>query len=187
MNIQIKCRFTGSVLFEHDCKDNTIKLTVLAAFEKKISLANAYLRGADLSGAYLSGAYLRGADLSGAYLRGAYLSGAYLRGADLSGAYLRGADLSGADLSGAKLKNGEIVGESDRPFFTLGPIGSAERMLYAFSTDKGIRLQTGCFFGTVEEFEAQLKTTHGKNEHAREYEAAMELIQAHFKIWKPKK
>lgn len=142
MNIQIKCRFTGSVLFEHDCKDNTIKLTVLAAFEKKISLANAYLRGADLSG---------------------------------------------ADLSGAKLKNGEIVGESDRPFFTLGPIGSAERMLYAFSTDKGIRLQTGCFFGTVEEFEAQLKTTHGKNEHAREYEAAMELIQAHFKIWKPKK
>ena len=51
MKIEIKCRFTGSVLFEHSDKENSIKLTVATAVEKKVSL-----RGADLSGADLSGA-----------------------------------------------------------------------------------------------------------------------------------
>ena len=95
MKIQIKSKYSGKVLFEHNCKDNTLTLTVIQACR----------RGADLRCADLSGAYLRGADLSGAYLRGADLRGAYLRGADLRGAYLRGADLRGADLRGADLRD----------------------------------------------------------------------------------
>jgi len=83
VKIEIKNRWTGSVLFEYEKENNTIKETLEKAVEERADLRGAYLRGADLSGAYLSGAYLSGADLRGAYLRGAYL-----RGADLSGAYI---------------------------------------------------------------------------------------------------
>ena len=99
MNIEIKNRFTGAVIFMHDVEKNSIALTVKAACEASISLS-----GADLSGAYLRGANLRWASLSGANLSGAYLSGADLSGANLSGAYLSGADLRGANLSGADLQ-----------------------------------------------------------------------------------
>ena len=78
--IEIKSVF-GSVLFELEKEDNTIKDTIIEAVKR-----GADLSGADLSGAYLRGAYLRGADLSGAYLSGAYLRGAYLSGADFSDA-----------------------------------------------------------------------------------------------------
>ena len=173
MKIEIKCRFTGSVLFEHSDKENSIKLTVATAVEKKVSLRGADLRGADLRGADLRGADLRGADLSGAYLSGAYLSGAYL-----SGAYL-----SGADLSGAKLKDGSQVDDGPRPFFYFGPIGSEGGELLAFRTDKGIRLQRGCFFGTVDEFKAALNKKHQDNVHSQEYLAALAMIELHFKLW----
>ena len=69
--IQIKHRWLGTILFEYEKEDNTIKDTLVEAVKQN---------------ACLSDAYLRGAYLSGAYLRGAYLSGAYLRGADLRGA-----------------------------------------------------------------------------------------------------
>ena len=66
IKLQIKNRFTGSVLFEYEKEDNTVKDTVIEAVKS----------GADLGGADLGGAYLRGADLGGADLRGAYLGGA---------------------------------------------------------------------------------------------------------------
>ena len=83
MKIEIKNRYTGSVLFSHEEEDNTVLKAVLAAIS--------------------SGANLRSADLSGANLRSADLSGANLRSADLSGANLSGANLRSADLSGANL------------------------------------------------------------------------------------
>ena len=91
IKLQIKNRWTGSLIFEYEKEDNTIKDTLLEAMKSGADLRDAYLRGANLSDAYLSGADLRGADLSGADLRDAYLSGA-----NLSGANLRGANLSGA-------------------------------------------------------------------------------------------
>ena len=146
MKIEIKCRFTGSVLFEHSVKDNTVKLTVLAAVEKKVSL----------SGAYLSGAYLSGADLRGAYL------------------------------SGAKLKDGSEIEDAPRPVVYFGPFGSDARELIAFRTKQGIRIQTGCFFGTVAEFLDAVKKKHADNEHGQEYAAVLELVGLHFKLWKGK-
>ena len=61
IKIQIKNRFTGSVLFEYEKEENTIKDTVVEAVNN-----GADLGGADLGGAYLGGAYLGGADLGGA-------------------------------------------------------------------------------------------------------------------------
>jgi uncharacterized protein YjbI with pentapeptide repeats len=113
MEIQIKHRFTGAVVFSHTTPGNTMKVTALAAIAAKINLSGAdlnwaSLRGANLSGADLSGADLSEADLSEADLNWADLSGADLSGAGLSGASLRGANLSGADLSGADLSEADL-------------------------------------------------------------------------------
>ena len=96
VKIQIKNRWTGSILFEYEKEDNTIKDTLIEALKNDAYLRGADLRGADLRGADLRAASLRGADLSGADLRDAYLSSADLSSADLRDAYLRGADLRGA-------------------------------------------------------------------------------------------
>ena len=97
IKIEIKNRWTGSILFEYLSENNTIKKTVSEAIKSGADLRGAYLCEADLRGADLRGADLRGADLCEADLCEAYLRGAYL-----CGAYLRGANLRGADLRGAK-------------------------------------------------------------------------------------
>ena len=230
MNIQIKPQFNDTVLFEHNCENNSMRLTMELALKSRANLSYANLSGADLFGANLSranlfGADLSGADLSGASLPGAYLSytnlsGANLSGADLSGANLSytnlsgadlsgadlsganlpganlsytnlsgadlsGADLSRADLSGASLVNGEkLVGA--RPIFQIGPIGSRWAYFTAYITDKGLRFDAGCQRQiTREVFEQRLGDKHGDNEHAKEYRAALALIDAHAEIWTP--
>lgn len=64
IKIEIKNRWTRSVLFEYEKEDNTLEDTLLAAIKS----------GADLSSANLRGANLRGADISFANLSGANLS-----------------------------------------------------------------------------------------------------------------
>ena len=77
MQIEIKNRFTGSLIFE--CDAVSLKVAVELVVSKKIDLRGADLRGADLRGANLSDANLRGANLRGADLRGADLSGVKIR------------------------------------------------------------------------------------------------------------
>jgi hypothetical protein len=170
-HIQIKSRFTAAVLFEHNCEGNNIRLTLEVATKS----------GADLSDADLSGADLSYANLSRADLSYANLSGANLSGADLSRA-----DLSDANLSGAYLKNkGKLVGK--RPIFQIGPIGSRCAYFVAYVTDKGLRFDAGCQHQiTREVFEERLTELHGENDHAKEYRAALALIDAHAEIWSPK-
>ena len=112
IKIEIRNRWTGSVVFEYTKEGNTITETVLEAIRRGANLRGANLRGvnlrdADLCDADLRGADLRDADLCSANLRGVNLCGANLRSADLCSADLRSADLRGvnlcsADLCGAK-------------------------------------------------------------------------------------
>jgi hypothetical protein len=88
--------------------------------------------------------------------------------------------LEGANLEGTA----NLIG--DRPCFQIGPIGVRAAYFMAYLTDKGLRLQTGCFFGTREEFEAKLQAEHGDNLHAQEYRAALALIDVHAALWAPK-
>ena len=85
VKVQIKS-FSGTVLFEAEKEDYTVKR----------ALQDAVLQDADLQDADLQDADLRDADLQDADLRGADLRGAFLQGADLRGAFLQGADLRGA-------------------------------------------------------------------------------------------
>jgi hypothetical protein len=213
MKHQIKHRLTGSVLFECDLSDDTpAGLITRHALEKATAagaylaganldgaylaganlaganldganLARAYLAGANLDGAYLAGANLDGANLARAYLAGAYLAGAYLDGANLDGANLDGAYLAGAYLDGANLDGALLVGK--RPIFQIGPIGSRCAYFTAYLTSEGVKLRAGCFFGTVDEFTAKLSEDHGDNIHAKEYRAALDLIQCHAGLWTP--
>ena len=171
MNIQIKSRFSAEVLFEHDCENNSIQLTLELAIKSGANLSDADLSRADLSRADLSGAYLSRANLSGAYLSRANLSRANLSGANLSGAYLKNKE--------------KLVG--GRPVLQIGPIGSRCAYFVAYVTDQGLRFDAGCQHQiTREVFEGRLTELHGENQHANEYRAALALIDAHAEIWAPK-
>lgn len=53
---------------------------------------------------------------------------------------------------------------SNRDFITLGPALSSDRYTTAFRTPVGVMVVTGCFFGTVDEFEAAIRSKHtGEN------------------------
>jgi hypothetical protein len=182
--IQIKHRYSGVVLFE--CESG---MSMRAALERattaKANLRGANLSYADLSYANLLDANLRGANLSYADLRGANLSDANLSYADLRGANLSGANLSYADLRGANLSDDKkLIG--NRPFFTIGPIGSRSDYIQAFITDGGLMIRAGCFFDTRDQFELALNAKHGDNEHGQEYRAALVLIDKHAELWEPK-
>ena len=117
IKIEIRNRWTGSVVFEYTKEGNTITETVLDAIRRGADLRDADLCGADLRGSNLCGAYLRGANLYGAdlcdaNLRDANLRDADLRDANLCGAYLRGANLYGADLCDANLYGADLRGSN---------------------------------------------------------------------------
>lgn len=110
IKIEIRNRWTGSVVFEYTKEGNTITETVLDAIRRGADLRDANLCGADLRGSNLRDANLRGADLCDADLCDAYLRGADLYGADLYGADLRDADLRGANLCDADLRGANLYG-----------------------------------------------------------------------------
>uniref|UniRef100_A0A6M3JAG2 Pentapeptide repeat-containing protein n=2 Tax=viral metagenome TaxID=1070528 RepID=A0A6M3JAG2_9ZZZZ len=108
MKVEIKNRFTGSIIISgdydsiKDCLEKNRGADLRDANLRGADLRDANLRGADLGYADLGGANLRGADLGRADLRDAYLGGADLRDANLRGAYLGDANLRGAYLRGAE-------------------------------------------------------------------------------------
>ena len=110
IKIEIRNRWTGSVVFEYTKEGNTITETVLAAIRHSVDLCDADLRGSNLRGSNLRCANLCDADLCDADLRGANLCGADLYGADLCDANLRDADLCNADLRGANLCDADLRG-----------------------------------------------------------------------------
>lgn len=110
IKIEIRNRWTGSVVFEYTKEGNTITETVLDAIRRNADLHSADLCDANLRGSNLRCANLCDADLRDADLRGANLCGADLYGADLCDANLRDADLCNADLRSANLCDADLRG-----------------------------------------------------------------------------
>lgn len=110
----------------------------------------------------IDGDTLHGADLRDANLHGANLSYANLRGANLSGANLRDADLSWAKM--------------DKRYIQISCIGSAKRRTtYCFDDDI---VWSGCFKGSLAEFEEKVKETHKDNEqYLNEYLGFIQYIK----------
>ena len=110
IKIEIRNRWTGSVVFEYTKEGNTITETVLDAIRRGADLHSADLCDANLRGSNLRCANLCDADLRDADLCGANLCGADLYGADLCDANLRDADLCNANLCGANLCDADLRG-----------------------------------------------------------------------------
>ncbi len=108
MKIEIKSRFSLEVLFSHECEDNSVAITLVAAINAKTNLYGADLGSADLGSADLGSADLYGADLGSANLRCADLRCADLRCANLGSADLYGADLGSANLRCADLRCADL-------------------------------------------------------------------------------
>ena len=112
------------------------------------------------------------ADLWGANLCNANLCGAILRGANLCGANLCNAILCGANLCGAILRGAKNI-------LAVGPIGSRLDITYAVKYRDRIMIKCGCFWGDLEQWQAQCRATHGDNSHGMAYAAAADFIRAY--------
>jgi hypothetical protein len=71
IKIEIKNRFTGSIIFTYEKENATIKEAVLKALKEGANLYGANLRGANLENANLENANLENANLRGANLENA--------------------------------------------------------------------------------------------------------------------
>ena len=65
----------------------------------------------------------------------------------------------------------------------IGPIGSRCALLTLWVTASGPRVQAGCFFDTLDQFEQAVAAEHGDNIHSREYGAAIAMMRAHANLW----
>jgi hypothetical protein len=151
MKIEIKS-ILGNVLFEYECKNNTIKKTVEKAVKERVNLSYS-----DLSGLNLRGSNLSGLNLRNSYLSGSDLRNSNLRNSDLSGSNLRNSDLRGSNLSGSNLRGSNLLGSN-----LLGSnlSGSENKELAYFQIFciwnhciLGDKIKIGCQVKNIEEWE----------------------------------
>lgn len=66
---------------------------------------------------------------------------------------------------------------------TVSNVGSRNDTTTFFARkDKQIGVTCGCFCGTIDEFEAAVKKTHGDNEHGKVYMLAIEMAKLRIKF-----
>jgi hypothetical protein len=87
------------------------------------------------------------------------------------------ADLTEAYLYGAKGQRGELLVGSN-PIITIGPMGSRRDSLIIQNYADDVWVKAGCFFGSIADFKEKVIATHGNNNHAKNYLAACDFIQA---------
>ena len=76
---------------------------------------------------------------------------------------------------------GNALIRSGDDYLVLQGLGSANRTTTIMrSQDGGLLVSCGCFQGTLDEFAAKVKQTHGDNKYAKEYELCIELAKVHF-------
>ena len=66
---------------------------------------------------------------------------------------------------------------STQDYFVVGPIGSRNDHTTFYRTESDIWVRCGCFNGSIDAFETDVRETHRDNPHARAYLAAIELAK----------
>ena len=75
--------------------------------------------------------------------------------------------------------NAMVHGNAD--YATVHGFGSEYRTTTFFRTKAGnIGVKCGCFYGTLEEFRAKVKKTHGETKIAKEYLMVADLMEFRF-------
>lgn len=73
----------------------------------------------------------------------------------------------------------KVYGEAD--YCCFQSFGRSGRTTTVFREKSGeLRVQCGCFNGTLAEFEAQVEQTHGDTQHGKVYKAIIEVIKLKF-------
>ena len=73
----------------------------------------------------------------------------------------------------------EVGGEAD--YCCFQSFGRSGRTTTVFREKSGeLRVQCGCFNGTLAEFEAQVEKTHGDTQHGKVYKAIIEVVKLKF-------
>lgn len=68
-------------------------------------------------------------------------------------------------------------------YMTAFPMGSRNDTTTFFRcADKSIKVRCGCFYGTIDEFVAKVKETHGDNKYAKTYLLLAELAKAQIEL-----
>ena len=179
--IEIK-NISGAVLYSHECKGNTIKITLEKAVKEGVNLSYTDLSGSDLSGSDLFGCVLSNCNLSGSDLSFSDLSYA-----DLSFSDLFGCNLSYSNLQFAMIRDSNMEGinlrdcnlnrtMTDKWYVSVACIGSEKRkMIYCFEDDI---IWCGCFTGSLSEFEKKVEETHKDSpQYLKEYKGFIEYIK----------
>lgn len=92
-------------------------------------------------------------------------------------ANLCNANLCNANLRDANLRDANLCGAKN--ILAVGPIGSRLDITYAVKYRDRIMIKCGCFWGDLEQWQAQCRATHGDNSHAAAYAAAADFIRAY--------
>ena len=183
MNIEIKNRWTGSVIASGEFMSLGLAVEHSKNVLRGADLRDSDLSGSDLSGSNLSGSNLRSSNLSSSDLRGSDLSDSNLRGSnlrysdlsysnlsdsnlrysDLRGSNLSGSDLSDSDLSGSDLR-GSNLRDSDlscalidgKPIVTMRVFSGLYRYTVqaVLFKDGSRKVRMGCLWKSLAEWEA---------------------------------
>ena len=151
-----------------------------------------HLDDALFCGANLSGAEFNACSMVGVNFRKVVASDLRLISADAThsnwaNAYLKGARISSTVVTTLRLDRADCLGDAatyrsklvgNHGVRCFGPIGSRDDHLTAIFTERGIVLETGCFSGGIQEFEASLQETHKDTEFLSEYRHVLRLIRA---------
>ena len=86
------------------------------------------------------------------------------------------------DHSGNAWVSGDALVSGNADYATVHGFGSEYRTTTFFKTKAGdIGVRCGCFYGTLEEFRAKVKETHGETKTAKEYLMVADLMEFRFK------
>ena len=151
------------------------------------NLTGANLTRADLARANLTDTNLTGANLYGANLYGANLTDTNLTDTNLYGANLYGANLYGANLTGANLTRANLTRACGLYSVFAPHLSSRRASLFGGLGIEGgvvqLRFWAGCkMYITAETLRKHVAKTHGDNNYARQYEAAIRFIETCFEI-----
>ncbi len=71
----------------------------------------------------------------------------------------------------------------DDTWMAFGPAGSRDDFTTFFAcADGSIGVKCGCFYGNLDDFAKKVQATHGDNDHAKVYRAAIEIAKMRIRV-----
>jgi len=86
-------------------------------------------------------------------------------------------------VSGNAKVSGNADTKSNNDYCCFQNFGSTNRTTTFFKEKNSkVKVSCGCFSGSIEKFEKQVKETHGEGKHAKEYLSIIEVVKIKFDI-----